>query len=555
MYSRAIAMFKSISHNSQSLRLQIQIQLFLPLKILLLLSIGAVEILLWASPVLTQENSNSETVNISQKRSRNLETVELKLTDVVQLVIQNNRELKNSYLSRITERQQLAEAEAKFSPTVTPNFSVSVNQSLSDQPSFEDDTGDFTTPISSAGSTTGNDDTADTGSENVDSGDFGSSDLGNSNFERSLQVGAELLTPIGTKINLTSDPISDFEVVGLEVRQSLLRGAGTKVNLASVKSARLTDTRQVLELKRTSIDRITEGVKAYRALIQAQEEVRIRQSSLESRRQDLQVQVALVESGRRARADLVQLRSSVASAEEQLLSALNSQSQANTDLLGIIDTDRNIEISIPQESIQALTDRNLFRPVELDGEDLLKQAYTQRPDYLQANLDLKIANFDVIEPKDNQRWQLDAVSNLNLGDSSQANAGLELTKTIGDRSLKTAFETARVDILQKRNDLKESKETVRIEVRDRITDVNSNLAQIEKARQAKELAQERLIIVQKLYRRGRGGIDIFELTSQQDQVVEAQNTELNAIVGYLDARTDLEQSLGTTLDTWQEFLP
>lgn len=243
----------------------------------------------------------------------------------------------------------------------------------------------------------------------------------------------------------------------------------------------------------------------------------------------------------------------MAGAEEQLLSALNSQAQANADLLGIIDTERNLNIVIPQETIQALTDKSLFRPVELNQEDLLEQAYNRRPDYLQANLDLKIASLDLIEPKDDRRWQLDAVSNLNLDDSSNAIAGLELTKTLGDRSLQTAFETARVELLQEQNDLKESTETVRIEVSDRIADVNSNLAQIEKARRAKELAQERLVIVQQLYRRGRGGVDIFEVTSQQDQVVEAQNTELNAIIGYLNARTDLEQSLGTTLDTWQEF--
>ena len=574
---------------------QFKLQRFLPLKILLLLSVATVEVLIWVAPVFTQEDSSpgvaqttqercsavrdavaspvvlrrsalmccgvspmsdtaSEGCKVSsrdvgasapfKKRLRNSETVELKLTDIVQLVGQNNRELKNSYLERIAERQQLAEAEGKFTPTVTPNFSVSASESLSDQTNFEDNLGEF------------NDESlTDESTESFDLENDIDDDFSDNDFERSLQIGAELLTPLGTNITLTADPISDFEVVGLEVRQPLLRGAGTKVNRASIGSARLTNKSQILELKQTSIDRITEGVTAYRSLIQAQEEVRIRQRSLESRRQDLQVQIALVKAGRRARADLVQLRSSVAGAEEQLLSALNSQAQANADLLQIIDTDRNLNIVIPQEVIQALTDISSFRPVKPQPEKLLEQAYDRRPDYLQANLDLKIARFDLIEPKDDKRWQLDAVSNLNLGDSSDAVAGLELTKTLGDRSLQTAFETARVELLQKQNDLQESTETVRIEVRDRIADVNSNLVQIEKARRAKELAQERLEIVQQLYRRGRGGVDIFEVTSQQDQVVEAQNTELNAIVGYLNARTDLEQSLGITLNTWQEFLP
>lgn len=519
------------------------------LQLLFLLPLTAIAAWFWATPILAQNNSLSSTAKIAQMRSRDRAkdraTVELKLTDVVQLVIQNNRELKNSYLSRIVERQQLAEAEGKFSPTVTPNFSVSVNESLSSEPSFEDDFDGINSDFAEASVEDSREDTNFT-DDLIDNFD-------DSDFERSLQIGVELLTPLGTNITLTTDPISDFEVIGLEVRQPLMRGAGTKVNRASVTSARLTDKRQVLELKQTLIDRITEGVKAHRSLIQAQEEVRIRQQSLASRRQDLQIQIALVKAGRRARADLVQLRSSVAAAEEQLVSAINTRTQANADLLEIIDTNLNLNIFIPQESIQALTNRNLFRPVETNRKDLLQQAYTHRPDYLQANLDVKIARLDLIEPKDNRRWQLDAVSNLNLGDSSQAIAGLELTQTLGDRSLKTAFETARVEILQRQNDLRESRETVRIEVNRQVTNVNSNLAQIEKARRAKEFAQERLRIVRELYRQGRGGVDIFEVTSQQDEVVEAQNSELNAAIDYLNARTDLQQSLGMTLNNWQKY--
>lgn len=516
---------------------------FFALKLLLLLMMSAIEVLIWATPVLTEKIPSSEAVKTTQTEQQSSETIELKLSDVVQLVLQNNRTVKNSILGRISERQQLVEAESKFTPTVTPNFSVSVNESLSSSPSFDEETGDFTTipnSVSEPSETTEDDSISSSGfSDDFDSG----------SFNRSLQIGANLLTPLGTDITLTADPLADFETLGLEVRQPLIRGAGTTVNRASVKSARLTNTRQALELKQSTSDQIVEGIKAYRTLIEAQEEVRIRQNSLESRRQDLQVQIALVESGRRARADLVQLESSVAGAEEQLISAQNSLTQANTDLLGIIDTDRDLQISAPQESIQALRNEKSFRPVEISQKDLLQQAYTQRPDYLQANLDTKIARFDLIEPKDDQRWQLDVVSNLNFGDSSEAIASLELTKTIKDQSLETAFENARVDLLQKQNDLKDTTETVKIEIGDRIADVNSNLAKIAKARRARELTQERLTIIQKLYRRGRGGIDIFEVTSQQDEVVEAQNTELNAVIEYLNARTDLEQSLGITLDT------
>ena len=526
---------------------------FISVRTFLFLAAGVIEVFVWAIPVLPQNKvqnlSNTTNAQIEKQKVR---TVELELSDIVQLVIQNNRNLENNFLNRIVERQELVEANSKFVPTITPSFSASANDSISSSSSLNLPEAQNSSETNSTPSIPSSDTST---SENIFVPSFGSNnDIEDDNFNSSLQIGANLLTPLGTNITLSTDPLDNFNVFGLEIRQPLMRGAGTKVNRASVKSARLTDTRRILELKQSLIDEITEAIKAYRTLLQAQEEVRIRQNSLNSRQQDLKVQTALVETGRRARSDLVQLEASVARAEEQLLNAFNNLSQANSDLLRIIDTDEDLEISVPQKSIEALTDENLPRPVNLSYENLLQTAYAKRPDYLQANLDIKINQFNLIEARDNRRWELDAVGEIRLGDNSQAFGILELTRTFEDQSLQTAFQRVRVDLLQAQNSLEDTRETVEIEVRDRVTDVNSNFVKIEKARQAKELAQERLSIVRELYRRGRGGINIFEVTSQQDAVVEAQNTELNAVIDYLNARTDLEQSFGVTLNSWQEFI-
>ena len=501
----------------------------LSLKILLLLTLGVIGGFPLVKPILAQNINEPQILQSDRPKAR---TVELKLNDIVQLVVENNRTLKNNRLNRIIERQQLIEAESKFTPTVTPNFSVSVRENLTSDSSF-----DFGTDRSSNNSALSFDDDSD--EDNVDS---------------SLEVGASLLTPLGTNITLTADPLADFDSVRLEIRQPFIRGAGTKVNRASVRSARLTDTNRILELKQSLIDEITQAIRAYRSLVEAQEGVKIQQNSLNSRLRDLEVQRALVEAGRRSRADLVQQEASVAAAEEQLLNALNTLSRANSDVLEIIDTDENLNIVVPQESIEALRDEDLLRQVALNKEELLQIAYSQRPDYLQAKRDVDIAQLNLIEPKDNRRLSLDVVSDLSLGDNAQASAGLELTRTFEDQSLKTAFESARIQLLQSQNTLEDVTETIEIEITDRVNDVNSNFAAIPKARQARELAQQRLEIVQELYQLGRNGVDIFQVTSQQDAVVAAQNTELNAIINYLNARTDLEQSLGTTLDTWQEFI-
>lgn len=506
-------------------------------KLLLLLAAGFIANSALITPARSETIQNAEDAEALESDRFRTRTVTLKLSEIVQLVMQNNRNLKNDALSRIIAKQELEEAESKFSPTITPNFSVSADRSLESDSGFD---------VIEVDNTTVNSNVDQLEVEELDEFEF--DDFDDDNFDRSLEVGASLLTPLGTDITLTANPLDDFRVLGLEIRQPLMRGAGTKVNRASVKSARLSNTSQAIELRQSSIDEITEAIKAYRALLQAQERVKIQQNSLKSRRRDLEAQTALVKAGRRARADLVQQKASVAAAEEELLSVKNDLALANSDLLKIIDTDEKISIKVPQDSIEALTNERLPRPDELNREELLQKAYTQRPDYLIANLDIEITQLDLIEQKDALRWQLDAVSNFDLGDDSRVFTALELTRTFGDRSLRTALLRSRIDLSQKQNDLKDIHETIAIEVTDRIRDINSNFANIQKARRAKRLAQERLKIVQELYFRGRDGVDIFEVTSQQDEVVEAQNTQLNAVIDYLNAQTDLQQSFGMTLN-------
>jgi hypothetical protein len=71
-------------------------------------------------------------LKIEQQRSlSNRRSVALKLSDIVVLALQNNRSIKNAYLERIAQRQDLAVAEDKFAPDLTPTLSMSMAQSQS----------------------------------------------------------------------------------------------------------------------------------------------------------------------------------------------------------------------------------------------------------------------------------------------------------------------------------------------------------------------------------------------------------------------------------------
>ena len=71
---------------------------------------------------------------------------------------------------------------------------------------------------------------------------------------------------------------------------------------------------------------------------------------------------------------------------------------------------------------------------------------------------------------------------------------------------------------------------------------------IELARRSRELAEETLEIEQS--KLAQGLTSTFRLTSVEDDLVRAQNGELDATIAYLNALTALDRTLGTTLRTW-----
>mgnify|MGYP001806146155 CR=1 FL=1 len=67
----------------------------------------------------------------NQKQSQNQSVssppgIPLTLRNIVVLALENNTDIKNAYLERIAQKEDLAVAESTFSPKITPNISVQI---------------------------------------------------------------------------------------------------------------------------------------------------------------------------------------------------------------------------------------------------------------------------------------------------------------------------------------------------------------------------------------------------------------------------------------------
>ena len=125
---------------------------------------------------------------------------------------------------------------------------------------------------------------------------------------------------------------------------------------------------------------------------------------------------------------------------------------------------------------------------------------------------------------------------------------LRLDVPIGQFAERQRYVNARADLGRTRTDLAELRQAIDIDVRNAVRDVDARRRQVALAARASELALRKLDAErQKL---NLGLTTNFRMIQFEDDLVRAQNSELEATIAYLNALASLDQTLGTTLQTW-----
>lgn len=449
------------------------------------------------------------------------EVVTLTLIDLLNLTLEGNRELRNQALGRIVQRQQLAAAEQTFNPRLTPTLRVDAARSRSGNGGFVEST---------PGSVL-----------------LGGSDT---DLDQQVRLDTTLTTRLGTSFELGLTPFEGGQSVQFRVSQPLLRGFGTAVNEAPLNQARLGETRNQLALRGTVIDTLTTAILGYNDLINAQAQVEIQAQALERRRQQLDILQALVEAGRRAPIDLYDPERSLADAQRSLVDAQNQLDQANSDLLNLIGTDRDLRFVASVETIAELFNAAAAQLTTYQPDALVTLALAQRTDYRQAQLQRRQQELDLLVAQDNLRWRLDAVADGTLGDGSRSAVGLVATRTFGDPDPETNRLASDITLQQQDNTLAQLQDQIRNDVVAGLNEAQASLLQVVAAERATLNARRQLAAAQEQFRLGRGNITLFQLINQEEALVTAETNELAARIAFLNSVAQLEQTVGITFDRW-----
>ena len=263
----------------------------------------------------------------------------------------------------------------------------------------------------------------------------------------------------------------------------------------------------------------------------------------------------LIQAGRMAERDIVQTRANIAERELSLTEARNALDNARLTLIDVLEI--NLETRVrPTEAL----DVSSVQPDEMRS---LKLALQNRPDYLSALLVTATLKDHFLVAEDNRRWGLrlessaryrgegrsisDTYDNL---DEGEYRAGLVLDIPLGqtDLDLRRLHERAGIALRINRLHLAELRSDIEKDVRDAVRVVEIQLRRAELARQAREFAEQKLEVEKTKFRTGLS--TNFQLVRFEDDLVNSENSEIGAIIAYLNSLTSLDRTLGTTLQTW-----
>ena len=426
------------------------------------------------------------------------ETLRLTLEDTIRLALENSRAVTSARLDLQGQKLSLEEAEERYQPRARIQASTDVRSSAD-----EDTTVSFGPTLR-----------VPTG------GEF------RLNWEQ--RMGGQ-----GTKRGTTA----------LSFSQPLLKGFGPEVDTAPRIRARMQD-RIAIRVFRDRIGRVIGSViDAYRGVLRAERQNAIAREALERAQRQLAVNRVLVEAGQMARQELVQTEAQVADKEYALIETESRLDTANSILVDVLDLQDTARVELREEPD--------ITPVLPDLEESIETAFARRADYLQAELGVELARLDVRVAGNDLLWDLSLNAEVSRGRTpgqTDYSGELNLTVPLWDHSSRRALQRARNRLRQAELKRAETRQAVGIEVRRAVHDVAVRLRQIELAREGRNLAERKLDIERRKLQVGLSSA--FQIASFEDDLVRAQNRDVEALVGYRNALTALDRTLGTTLDRW-----
>ncbi len=355
-------------------------------------------------------------------------------------------------------------------------------------------------------------------------------------------------------------------VLAFQLRQPLLRDAGPQVNLAGVNIARLEHQVALLGFRRKAEEISTEVIRAYWSLLRAQHELRIQRQLLAKTLETLNK----VEGRREIDATDVQIQqaNSYAKSRRGVLLQLERRVRDAQDALARLLADSQInaasQVEIVPVSAPATTEAGLEQPIAVEAAVSL--AMDKHPTVQHAKTAIDVADINIRVARNQAMPRLDltgsartqglarehedAIEQIGDGDYSSFAVGLSFEYPLGDRQREAELTKRRLERRKAVSVLHHVVDQVATQVKERIHQVQTSLAEILVQREATESATiylQALEDSEPIRERLTAEFLLVKLQAQE-LLAQAQRAEIGAIVEFNIATAELAQATGTVLE-------
>jgi len=373
----------------------------------------------------------------------------------------------------------------------------------------------------------------------------------------SLNPSVQMQTPIGTTINFAyANSLSGGGQQTLTLTQPLLQGAG-EVNAVPLKNAMDSELVNRLNFKNNVISVVVAVVQAYRTLMGDYNTLKVQANTLREDKELLQQYELQVKAGQLARSELTQQKASFTQTQ---LSYKQQEQQINQDyqaFLTSIGLRADAKVTI-RDSLEV--DEHYQVP---DLQQSIQEALANNISYQSALINLRATERGLITARDQQKWSLNLTYSStggsttgseadSIGDDPTAGegntAGLALSIPLNNLSNEQAVKQAEIALENAKIVLAQQQRQLVSTVTQQVIAMQNQVEQIKIAKQNVMLQQEAYDATKLKQQYGRA--TAFELSQQQDNLVQAQISLITAQIGLLNDITTYNQIMAKTLDVW-----
>lgn len=342
--------------------------------------------------------------------------------------------------------------------------------------------------------------------------------------------------------------------VTLSVTQPLMQGFGEDVTLAGIRNARDAEFLSRLNLKNTTAQAITTIISDYRQVVAAVNQLRIQNLTLENDLKTYHQLESQIKAGRRAPAEAVQSKAAIAQDKLNIKQGENTLAQAKQTLLNDIGLDPKTSIDV----IASIDTDDIRLPTL---EETMRIGLANNFAYQAAVIQQKQNKRNLLVAKDQARPEVNVtlsntfgdgqglnLSNLNNNENSEQNIQVQVSVPIRNFPKQQAILQAKVAIEQQEVAIAQTRRSLETQVINAVTNLRLLKQQVELAKQARDLAKRNLEISKiKLF---YGRVAMFEVSNLQNSLTSSELAVVYNEINYLNALSQLQFLIGTTLKTW-----